>query len=136
MYPEARTSFLYECRTLSLFTGYSYHLQLESSDEQAAAIRRELDARQEKFQEMQRVSTNKNKSHSKPIFPTTMRLFTEQETDAQVRAEGDGVPVHRGDDPADQHPEEQPGNAARAAEQAVRVQNQSCQVQKEQVSKR
>ena len=30
-------------------------MQLESSDEQAAAIRRELDARQEKLQEMQRV---------------------------------------------------------------------------------
>ncbi len=30
-------------------------MQLENSDEQAAAIRRELDARQEKLQEMQRV---------------------------------------------------------------------------------
>lgn len=35
-------------------------MQLENTDEQAAAIRRELDARQERLQEMQRVRSEKN----------------------------------------------------------------------------
>ena len=35
-----------------------YIFQLENADEQAAAIRRELDARQEKISEMERVSLN------------------------------------------------------------------------------
>ena len=37
-------------------------LQLDSSDEQAAAIRRELDARREKITEMERVSVSASKS--------------------------------------------------------------------------
>ena len=63
-----------------------------------------------------------------PIF------FAEQEADAQVCPEGNGVPLHRGDDTADQHAEEQPRDASGPAEQAVGVENQSCQVQEEQVS--
>jgi hypothetical protein len=35
---------------------YEYFVQLDSADEQAAAIRRELDARREKVAEMERVS--------------------------------------------------------------------------------
>ena len=36
-------------------------LQLDSSDEQAAAIRRELDARREKITEMERVSVSSSR---------------------------------------------------------------------------
>lgn len=43
-------------------------MQLENTDEQAAAIRRELDARQERLQEMQRVRSEKNLNGSTALF--------------------------------------------------------------------
>ena len=45
-------------------------LQLDSSDEQAAAIRRELDARREKITEMERVSVSASKSSIRRVVIT------------------------------------------------------------------
>ena len=62
--------------------------QLDSSDEQAAAIRRELDARREKVSEMERVSVKKI------ICVFTFNVISEPEADAKVCAERHGRIVH------------------------------------------
>ena len=81
-------------------------MQLENTDEQAAAIRRELDARQERLQEMQRVRLERRLHlfYIPCIYntPTDWHVSSsEQEIDAEVRPEGDGVLVRGGDDAAD-----------------------------------
>ncbi len=101
-------------------------MQLESSDEQAAAIRRELDARQEKLQEMQRVSKQTNKQISViELAVTRSPIFAEQEIDAEVRVEGDGVALYRGNDAANQHVKGQLGEFAGATQRLeIRLQVQ------------
>lgn len=92
--------------SMSWTTTMIFHLQLENSDEQAAAIRRELDARQEKLQEMQRVC-NSLFSPSQSVSRNT--LFSEQKIDAQICLERNGVTLRRRNDPANQQPEIQLG---------------------------
>ena len=60
--------------------------QLDSSDEQAAAIRRELDARRDKVAEMERVGVITN------LIITLNKLtnISESETDAQICPERHG----------------------------------------------
>ena len=58
--------------------------------------------------------------------------FSEQETDAKVRAEGDGVALCGGDDSADHQPQEQSGQAAGAAdEQGQRHQDSAAKNREE-----
>ena len=79
-------------------------MQLENTDEQAAAIRRELDARQERLQEMQRVRAIFDQCQRQWLLDSALQYChicpAEQETDAKVRPERDGVPVRGGDDAA------------------------------------
>ena len=64
--------------------------QLDSSDEQAAAIRRELDARRDKVAEMERVGAITN------LIITLNKLtnLSEPETDAKICPERHGRPLY------------------------------------------
>ena len=48
--------YVLDMKAIYLMPFFSSHSQLDNSDEQAAAIRRELDARQEEINKMERVS--------------------------------------------------------------------------------
>ena len=64
--------------------------QLDSSDEQAAAIRRELDARRDKVADMERVGVITN------LIITLNKLtnLSESETDAKICPERHGRPLY------------------------------------------
>ena len=85
------------------------YFQLDSSDEQAAAIRRELDARREKVSEMERVR------HYIHILLYSTKILPESKADAEVRAEGHGGTLYRGDEYFYQHSEREPGVTAGTA---------------------
>lgn len=80
--------------------------QLDNSDEQAAAIRRELDARQEEINKMERV-----RMLSSPFLASFNHMLCnilESKINAQVCSERNGISVHRGNEPSHQYLEVQP----------------------------
>ena len=67
--------FSQKLKTPSFWRYLTHYFQLDSSDEQAAAIRRELDARREKVSEMERVSGQINLVSSLFVFTQGSNLF-------------------------------------------------------------
>ena len=98
-------------------------MQLDSIDEQAAAIRRELDGRIQKCHDMERVSLFLSSlADVRPFTLPSLISFpchlvgraspAEPEAAAQVRPEGDGVHVSGGTALLRRHTDGEPGESA------------------------